>query len=61
MEFYSVALFLGSVFLKTVSSGEMEIGGEVDVVSDLPKNGIDELIKASTYTRDQSPKIEDLE
>ncbi|KAG8320787.1 Lsd1/2 complex PHD finger containing protein Phf2 [Homalodisca vitripennis] len=33
----------------------------VDVTSDLPKNGIDELLKASGYTRDESPRIEDLE
>ncbi|XP_054280109.1 histone lysine demethylase PHF8-like [Macrosteles quadrilineatus] len=33
----------------------------VDVTSNLPKNGIDELLKASAYTREGSPRIEDIE
>ncbi|KAJ9581010.1 hypothetical protein L9F63_023812, partial [Diploptera punctata] len=34
---------------KQEPSTELEVAGEVDVVSDTPKNGIDELLKASGY------------
>ncbi|XP_066997900.1 histone lysine demethylase PHF8 isoform X2 [Anabrus simplex] len=35
---------------KLPAVNEMDVAGEVDVVSDAPKNGIDELLKASGYT-----------
>lgn len=37
-----------------VFGGDMEVAGEVDVVSDTPKNGIEELLKASCYTLESS-------
>ncbi|XP_034250698.1 histone lysine demethylase PHF8-like isoform X2 [Thrips palmi] len=33
-----------------IFGADMEVAGEVDVVSDTPKNGIEELLKASCYT-----------
>ena len=48
---------------KQGQSSAMEVAGEVDVVSDTPKNGIEELLKASGYADrgDQNPRLEDLE
>ena len=41
-----------------VFGGDMEVAGEVDVVSDAPKNGIEELLKASCYTLESSEDME---
>lgn len=45
--------------LKGIKAEDLE--SVVDVTSDLPKNGIEELLKASGYTRGESPRIEELE
>lgn len=47
--------------LKLVSKGGGETAMKVDGVTQIPKNGIEELLKASCYTRDESPRIEELE
>ncbi|XP_026274474.1 histone lysine demethylase PHF8-like isoform X2 [Frankliniella occidentalis] len=41
-----------------VFGGDMEVAGEVDVVSDVPKNGIEELLKASCYTLESTEDME---
>lgn len=47
--------------LKLVSKGGGETAMKVEGVAQIPKNGIEELLKASCYTRDESPRIEELE
>lgn len=44
-------------------NSELDVAGEVDVVSDAPKNGIEELLKASGYADrgEHNPRLEDIE
>jgi hypothetical protein len=48
---------------RTDPSSELDVAGEVDVVSDTPKNGIEELLKASGYADrgEHNPRLEDIE
>jgi hypothetical protein len=48
---------------KTEPSSELDVAGEVDVVSDTPKNGIEELLKASGYAErgEHNSRLEDIE
>lgn len=48
---------------KTEPSSELDVAGEVDVVSDAPKNGIEELLKASGYADrgEHNSRLEDID
>ncbi|XP_021927667.1 lysine-specific demethylase 7B-like [Zootermopsis nevadensis] len=59
------SLKLPSLYLngRSEPNSELDVAGEVDVVSDAPKNGIEELLKASGYADrgEHNPRLEDID